>query len=56
VKEKKSERWEVVGSAKDVTTLSGGFTGNFVGVGVHDLNKKKGSYADFSFFEYKGRD
>ena len=56
VKEKKSERWEVVGSAKDVTTLFGGFTGNFVGVGVHDLNKKKGSYADFSFFEYKGRD
>lgn len=53
VKETESEQWKAAGGAKEMTALSGGFTGNFIGVGVHDLNKKKGSYADFSFFEYK---
>ncbi|HFD1730423.1 TPA: hypothetical protein QFK66_001934 [Enterococcus faecium] len=36
--------------------LSGGFTGNFIGIAVHDLNKKRGSYADFEFFKYDGKD
>ncbi|MEY8445590.1 glycoside hydrolase family 43 protein [Enterococcus ratti] len=56
LKEIENAQWKIVGTIKDMTTLSGGFTGNFVGISVHDLNKKRGSYADFSFFEYKGKD
>ena len=56
VREKESDPWILAGTSKDMKVLSGGFTGNFVGIGVHDLNKKKGSYADFSFFEYRGKD
>ncbi|WP_369075744.1 MULTISPECIES: hypothetical protein [Enterococcus] len=33
-------------------TLSGGVTGNFVGIGVYDLNVRGGSYADFDYFNY----
>ncbi|WP_206853801.1 glycoside hydrolase family 43 protein [Candidatus Enterococcus mangumiae] len=50
---KGSQSWEKVGARIDVQTLSGGFTGNFVGIGVHDLALKGGSYADFSYFDYQ---
>ncbi|RCN73677.1 glycoside hydrolase family 43 protein, partial [Enterococcus faecium] len=44
------------GSQKNICILSGGCTGNFIGIAVHDLNKKRGSYADFEFFKYDGKD
>lgn len=37
----------------DLMFLAGGFTGNFIGIGVHDMDKKQGCYADFKYFEYK---
>lgn len=36
----------------DLSFLSGGFTGNFVGIACHDMNRYKGIYADFDYFEY----
>lgn len=33
-----------------------GFTGNFIGVAVHDLDKKSGSKAYFQEFTYRGKD
>ncbi|WP_336989670.1 glycoside hydrolase family 43 protein [Bacillus infantis] len=50
------EIWQELGDAADITFLSGGFTGNFVGIAVHDMDKKAGSYADFHYFEYEGLD
>ncbi|MEH7548849.1 hypothetical protein, partial [Neobacillus vireti] len=41
---------------QDVLFLAGGFTGNFVGIGIHDTDRKAGSYADFDYFEYQGFD
>ncbi|MED4055276.1 glycoside hydrolase family 43 protein [Niallia taxi] len=51
-----STAWQEIGDAQDVMFLSGGFTGNFVGIAVHDLDKKANSYADFDYFEYYGFD
>ena len=51
-----SSAWQEIGYAQDVMFLSGGFTGNFVGIAVHDLDKKANSYADFDYFEYYGFD
>lgn len=34
----------------------GGFMGNFIGIVVYDLNRKRGSYVDFEFFKYDGKD
>lgn len=48
--------WQTLGSAHDVKFLSGGFTGNFVGIAVHDMDRVRGSYADFNFFDYQGLD
>ena len=48
--------WQEIGEPLDLLFLAGGFTGNFVGIGVHDMDKKAGSYADFDFFEYRGLD
>jgi xylan 1,4-beta-xylosidase len=50
------ESWEELGEPADITYLSGGFTGNFVGIAVHDMDRKGGSYADFHYFEYEGMD
>jgi len=36
--------------------LSGGFTGNFIGISAHDLDHFAGSYADFTYFKYQGKD
>ncbi|MCM3781678.1 glycoside hydrolase family 43 protein [Neobacillus mesonae] len=47
--------WNSLGDPHNVGFLSGGFTGNFVGIAAHDMNQFKGSYADFSYFRYTGR-
>lgn len=51
-----STAWQEIDDAQDVMFLSGGFTGNFVGIAVHDLDRKANSYADFDYFEYYGFD
>jgi len=56
LKDTPSEEWKEVGLQKNMCILSGGFTGNFIGIVVHDLNRKRGSYADFEFFKYEGKD
>ncbi|MCH0351102.1 glycoside hydrolase family 43 protein, partial [Enterococcus faecium] len=56
LKDVSTEEWKKVGPQKNMCILSGGFTGNFIGIAVHDLNKKRGSYADFEFFKYDGKD
>ncbi|WHY02793.1 glycoside hydrolase family 43 protein [Neobacillus sp. DY30] len=48
--------WHGIGESQDLLFLAGGFTGNFVGIAVHDMDRKAGSYADFDFFEYRGLD
>jgi xylan 1,4-beta-xylosidase len=48
--------WAEIGEPQDLLFLAGGFTGNFVGIAVHDMDRKAGSYADFDFFEYCGLD
>lgn len=47
--------WNELGEAHHVGFLSGGFTGNFVGIAAHDMNQFMGSYADFSYFRYTGK-
>lgn len=49
------EDWGLVGE-EDLLFLSGGFTGNFIGIGVHDMDTMGGSYADFDYFHYEGHD
>lgn len=41
---------------KDLTFLSGGFTGNFIAIACHDMNQYKGCYADFEFFNYESNE
>lgn len=36
--------------------LSGGFTGNFIGIAAYDIGQFAGSHADFSHFRYEGKD
>ncbi|KAF1299170.1 beta-xylosidase [Enterococcus sp. JM4C] len=48
--------WQQVGAPQDMSTLAGGFTGNFVGIGVHDMDRKAGCSADFDYFIYEGLD
>lgn len=48
--------WKLLYEESDLTFLSGGFTGNFVGIACHDMNQYKGTYADFEFFRYEGKD
>lgn len=48
--------WKLLGESYNISFLSGGFTGNFVGIAVHDLNQFEGSYADFEYFHYQGFD
>ena len=48
--------WQTIGERIHLGFLSGGFTGNFVGIAVHDMGKKQGCYADFSHFSYHGQD
>ncbi len=49
----KQDAWKPLYGEENISFLSGGFTGNFVGIAAHDMYQFKGSYADFSYFEYK---
>ncbi|AWB45498.1 glycoside hydrolase 43 family protein [Paenibacillus sp. CAA11] len=46
--------WEPLGGPEHIGFLSGGFTGNFVGIAAQDMRQFKGSHADFAFFHYEG--
>ncbi|WP_018753114.1 glycoside hydrolase family 43 protein [Paenibacillus sanguinis] len=48
--------WLSAFAAQPISFLSGGFTGNFVGIAVHDMQTHRGSYADFNYFRYEGYD
>lgn len=48
--------WREVTSSQDLLFLAGGFTGNFIGIAVHDMDKKASTYADFAYFRYEGLD
>lgn len=48
--------WKRLFEMQDISFLSGGFTGNFVGIAAHDMQQFQGSYADFSHFLYHGKD
>lgn len=48
--------WKPLGYHRHIGFLSGGFTGNFVGIAAHDMNRFGGSFADFEYFRYAGRD
>ncbi|MGX7200254.1 glycoside hydrolase family 43 protein [Enterococcus nangangensis] len=50
------ENWKQLGEIQDVLFLAGGFTGNFVGLACHDMDRKAGCFAEFSYFEYQGLD
>ncbi|CCV64221.1 putative beta-1,4-xylosidase [Alteracholeplasma palmae J233] len=39
-----------------ITFLSGGFTGLYVTLSVHDLDYRNGATATFKYFEYKGKE
>jgi len=52
----KEEEWKEITTSQDLLFLAGGFTGNFIGIAVHDMNKKAATYADFSYFRYEGLD
>ncbi|WP_438494781.1 glycoside hydrolase family 43 protein [Paenibacillus sp. IHBB 3054] len=47
--------WKPLGGEYNISFLSGGFTGNFVGIAAHDMGQFGGSSADFSYFRYQGR-
>lgn len=49
------EAWQPLGGELSIAFLSGGFTGNFIGIGAHDMYRTGGSFADFSGFRYEGR-
>ncbi|MCR2806864.1 glycoside hydrolase family 43 protein [Paenibacillus soyae] len=51
-----ADEWLPLGEKRHIGFLSGGFTGNFIGIGAHDMNQYQGSYADFHYFRYQGRD
>ncbi len=48
--------WTPLFEKQNISFLSGGFTGNFVGIAAHDMQQFQGSYADFSHFLYHGQD
>ncbi|MBU5595084.1 glycoside hydrolase family 43 protein [Amphibacillus sp. MSJ-3] len=52
-KSSEQSEWQEIGETFNLLFLAGGFTGNFVGIGVQDLDKQFGCYADFNYFEYK---
>lgn len=51
-RQNQTKSWAMLGKEQDLLFLAGGFTGNFVGIGVQDLGFKAGSYADFAYFDY----
>lgn len=48
--------WKPLGSPQNISFLSGGFTGNFVGIAAHDMQQFGGSSADFTYFRYQGKE
>jgi len=44
---------KVLIAEENISFLSGGFTGNFIGLMVNDLEKKNHCMADFSYFTYQ---
>lgn len=50
------DAWKPLFGEQDLCFLSGGFTGNFVGIAAHDMQQFGSSYADFSRFCYKGQE
>ncbi|MEC6747975.1 glycoside hydrolase family 43 protein [Marinilactibacillus sp. XAAS-LB27] len=43
-------------SDKDISFLSGGYTGNFITLSCQDMNQFQGCSADFDYFVYEGKD
>ncbi|WP_235338406.1 glycoside hydrolase family 43 protein [Paenibacillus wulumuqiensis] len=48
--------WQPLHGPENISFLSGGFTGNFIGIAAHDMYQFRGSHADFSYFRYQGQD
>ncbi|MNC36924.1 Beta-xylosidase [compost metagenome] len=48
--------WKKLYEPQELGFLSGGFTGNFIGIAAHDMGQFAGSYADFASFRYEGKD
>lgn len=48
--------WKLLGDPHNISFLSGGFTGNFVGIAAHDMQQFGGSSADFAHFRYQGKE
>lgn len=48
--------WSPVFESQNISFLSGGFTGNFVGIAAHDMQQFQGSHADFTHFSYQGKE
>lgn len=53
---KDDNNWQIFGETIDIRFLSGGFTGNYVGITVQSLDKFGGTSAQFNQFEYLGKD
>lgn len=47
---------QLMDEKKDISFLSGGFTGNFIALACQDMNVYKGCKANFKYFRYKGLD
>lgn len=48
--------WTPIFESQNISFLSGGFTGNFIGIAAHDMQQFQGSYADFTHFSYQGKE
>lgn len=44
--------WSPLGAPRHIGFLSGGFTGNFIGIAAHDMDQFGGSFADYRYFRY----
>ncbi len=51
---RQDQEWQRL-PAQSILFLSGGFTGNFIGLCAQDLDQFSGSYADFAYFRYQGK-
>lgn len=51
-----ADEWKPLFEQQRISFLSGGFTGNFIGIGAHDMQQFAGSHADFASFRYFGKD
>ncbi|MBW4081353.1 glycoside hydrolase family 43 protein [Paenibacillus sp. S150] len=48
--------WTELYASQELGFLSGGFTGNFIGIAAHDMGRFAGSHSDFACFRYEGKD